>query len=271
MTMVDRDAVTLFPHVVNDDVRDLGAPPRRRPGGAAGRRARSTAASSTRSSTRSTSTTMRVIPTGGDAFEMEREQWDDGNNVVCLEPGVVVAYERNIDTNTALRKAGIEVHHDRRLRARPRPRRLALHDLPDRARRGVLRRMYNLRNRSFLKEIDFTPRRAAATCSTLAAALKTAKYAGTEMPRLDRQGDRADLREDARPARGARSRSPPTTRARTSPTSIRPARRSATRSRSPTPRACSAGCTTRSSTAASAQADVEELAALRRRARSTTG
>ena len=53
--------------------------------------------------------TMRVIETGGDAFEAEREQWDDGNNVVALEPGVVVAYERNTGTNTALRKAGIEV------------------------------------------------------------------------------------------------------------------------------------------------------------------
>ena len=52
---------------------------------------------------------MRVIPTGGDSFEAEREQWDDGNNVVALEPGVVVAYERNVGTNTALRKAGIEV------------------------------------------------------------------------------------------------------------------------------------------------------------------
>ena len=52
---------------------------------------------------------IRVIPTGGDEAEMAREQWDDGNNVVCLEPGVVVAYERNVDTNTRLRKAGIEV------------------------------------------------------------------------------------------------------------------------------------------------------------------
>ena len=52
---------------------------------------------------------MRVIETGGDSFEAEREQWDDGNNVVALEPGVVVAYERNTGTNTALRKQGIEV------------------------------------------------------------------------------------------------------------------------------------------------------------------
>jgi arginine deiminase len=53
--------------------------------------------------------TMRVVETGGDSFEAEREQWDDGNNVVALEPGVVVGYERNTGTNTALRKAGIEV------------------------------------------------------------------------------------------------------------------------------------------------------------------
>jgi ornithine carbamoyltransferase len=33
----------------------------------------------------------------------------DGNNLLCIEPGVVIAYERNVDTNTRLRKAGIEV------------------------------------------------------------------------------------------------------------------------------------------------------------------
>jgi arginine deiminase len=50
-----------------------------------------------------------VIETGGNAWQAEREQWDDGNNVVALEPGVVVAYDRNVYTNTLLRKAGIEV------------------------------------------------------------------------------------------------------------------------------------------------------------------
>jgi arginine deiminase len=54
-------------------------------------------------------TGMRIVETGGDSFEAEREQWDDGNNVVALEPGVVVAYERNTATNSALRKEGIEV------------------------------------------------------------------------------------------------------------------------------------------------------------------
>ena len=52
---------------------------------------------------------LRVVGTGGDAYEAEREQWDDGNNVVALEPGVVVAYDRNVYTNTLLRKEGIEV------------------------------------------------------------------------------------------------------------------------------------------------------------------
>jgi arginine deiminase len=52
---------------------------------------------------------LRVVTTGGDPYEQEREQWDDGNNVVALEPGVVVAYNRNVHTNTKLRKAGVEV------------------------------------------------------------------------------------------------------------------------------------------------------------------
>jgi len=38
-----------------------------------------------------------------------REQWDDGCNVLAVEPGVVVAYERNVTTNTYLRDHGIEV------------------------------------------------------------------------------------------------------------------------------------------------------------------
>ncbi|GMQ94251.1 MAG: arginine deiminase [Acidimicrobiia bacterium] len=52
---------------------------------------------------------LRVIGTGGDELAAAREQWDDGNNVVALEPGVVVAYERNTFTNQRLREEGIEV------------------------------------------------------------------------------------------------------------------------------------------------------------------
>jgi arginine deiminase len=52
---------------------------------------------------------LRVVETGGDVYATERQQWDSGNNVVALEPGVVVAYDRNVHTNSLLRKAGIEV------------------------------------------------------------------------------------------------------------------------------------------------------------------
>jgi arginine deiminase len=52
---------------------------------------------------------LRVIGTGGDLYAAERQQWDSGNNIVALEPGVVVAYDRNTDTNALLRKAGVEV------------------------------------------------------------------------------------------------------------------------------------------------------------------
>ncbi len=52
---------------------------------------------------------LQVVPTGGDRFGARREQWDDGNNVLALEPGVVIGYDRNTHTNTVLRKAGIEV------------------------------------------------------------------------------------------------------------------------------------------------------------------
>lgn len=52
---------------------------------------------------------LRSVATGGDAYEAEREQWDDGNNLLALAPGVVMAYDRNSWTNTRLRKAGIEV------------------------------------------------------------------------------------------------------------------------------------------------------------------
>ncbi|MGV8950152.1 MAG: arginine deiminase [Cypionkella sp.] len=52
---------------------------------------------------------LRIIATGGDGYEAEREQWDDGNNLLALEPGVVIGYDRNVFTNTLLRHAGIEV------------------------------------------------------------------------------------------------------------------------------------------------------------------
>jgi len=52
---------------------------------------------------------LRVIDTGLDPVTAEREQWDDGNNTLALAPGVVVAYERNAETNARLQDSGIEV------------------------------------------------------------------------------------------------------------------------------------------------------------------
>jgi arginine deiminase len=53
---------------------------------------------------------LQIVPTGGNTEEERaREQWNDGNNVVALRPGVVIGYDRNDDTNAALKAAGIEV------------------------------------------------------------------------------------------------------------------------------------------------------------------
>jgi arginine deiminase len=109
ITMCDRDLVTLFPNVVSgarvwaitpgdmdSDRDDLVVEERR--GSLPELMAKALGIPQ-----------MRVVETGGDSFEAEREQWDDGNNVVALEPGVVIGYERNTGTNAALRRAGIEV------------------------------------------------------------------------------------------------------------------------------------------------------------------
>jgi arginine deiminase len=50
-----------------------------------------------------------VLTTDEDIRAAEREQWDDGNNYLAVAPGVILGYERNVGTNTMLRKHGIEV------------------------------------------------------------------------------------------------------------------------------------------------------------------
>lgn len=105
MTMVDRDTFVVYPGVV-----DLARVWRVRPGTSSTDlvvERCSDVFDAVRSALRLRA--LRVLTTGGDEMEADREQWDDGNNVLAIEPGVVVAYDRNVDTNTKLRKARIEV------------------------------------------------------------------------------------------------------------------------------------------------------------------
>jgi arginine deiminase len=52
---------------------------------------------------------IRVLTATQDVHSAQREQWDDGCNVLAVAPGVVIAYERNVTTNSWLRENGIEV------------------------------------------------------------------------------------------------------------------------------------------------------------------
>ena len=103
----DRDLVTIFPEVVSQIVPFSIRPDPAKPLGVDIRREAKPFVEVVAESLGLKA--LRVVQTGGNAYEAEREQWDDGNNVVCLEPGVVVGYDRNVYTNTLLRKAGVEV------------------------------------------------------------------------------------------------------------------------------------------------------------------
>jgi arginine deiminase len=46
---------------------------------------------------------------GDDRIAAEREQWNDGSNTLCIAPGVIVVYQRNVVSNELLRKHGIKV------------------------------------------------------------------------------------------------------------------------------------------------------------------
>jgi arginine deiminase len=105
VTFADRDVVTAFPAIV-EGIATFTL----RPGGAAGIEVTAERDPFVKVVADSLGLDeLRVIETGGDVYATERQQWDSGNNLVALEPGVVIAYDRNIHTNTALRRAGIEV------------------------------------------------------------------------------------------------------------------------------------------------------------------
>jgi arginine deiminase len=104
-TLLDRDKVTIFPKVVNQ-IRPISL----RPGKKAGDfdvRAEKDLLSAVAGALHVRRLT--VVETGGDQYQAEREQWDDANNTLALEPGVIVSYERNTHTISKMRQAGIEV------------------------------------------------------------------------------------------------------------------------------------------------------------------
>jgi arginine deiminase len=106
ITMLDVDAVTIYPQVVDRIVAYSLRPSDGSDGGMEITRENS-CLDALKDALQLKH--LSVIGTGGDEFQAQREQWDDGNNLLAIEPGVVVAYSRNEYTNTKLRKAGIEV------------------------------------------------------------------------------------------------------------------------------------------------------------------
>lgn len=103
-TMVDRDAFVMYPLA-----RDQLVAYTMRPNGSGGVEVEGPEPFLSAAAEAMGIDKLRVIDTGLDPVTAEREQWDDGNNTLALAPGVVVGYERNVETNLRLEAAGIEV------------------------------------------------------------------------------------------------------------------------------------------------------------------
>ena len=116
-TMVDRDAVVIYPNVAQSLVA-FGMTAAHGTGGSRDAHVPAASVELTVGAARPFLPAVaealgldrvRHVDTGLDPIAAEREQWDDGNNTLAVAPGVVLAYERNTGTNAALREAGIEV------------------------------------------------------------------------------------------------------------------------------------------------------------------
>ncbi len=104
-TLLDRDIATAFPKVVNN-IRAISLRP--------GKKSGDFHVTEEKSFVGAVADALKIkqltiVETGGDEYQMQREQWDDANNTVALEPGVVVSYERNTFTISKMRQAGVEV------------------------------------------------------------------------------------------------------------------------------------------------------------------
>lgn len=106
-TFVDHDVVTLYPKIM-DEVHTFSLRPSDQEPGV------TVIDHGTKSFTDVVAQALnlpklRLVATAGNNYDSERQQWDSGNNAVALRPGVVYTYDRNTQTNDALRAAGIEV------------------------------------------------------------------------------------------------------------------------------------------------------------------
>ncbi|MDQ8033900.1 MAG: arginine deiminase [Bordetella sp.] len=106
LTFADRDCLLIYPDIV-DKIQAFSYRPGSKPGTLALHKDKGSLVEVIGEALNVKK--MRVVQTGGNAYLRERTQWDSGANLVCLSPGVVMAYDRNVYTNTLLRKAGIEV------------------------------------------------------------------------------------------------------------------------------------------------------------------
>ena len=104
-TMVDVDAVLMYPNIAHQPVVPSRCGPAAAPSSSIAEPAPFLDAAARAMGI----DRLRLIDTGLDPVTAEREQWDDGNNTLAIEPKVAIAYERNVETNRRLVEAGIEV------------------------------------------------------------------------------------------------------------------------------------------------------------------